>query len=134
MASKAKLGGILASLIIVVMLASVFAVGTVNGAPTTVTAYKSQIAVNIKNPYSASSWTDTPTVTDGTSGVTFAAKQNGTGWLFFLEWQTSGAVCSDSSCYGGIELGPLTNNGVMGNPNTPTVIDPRRPCLQGRGR
>ena len=106
-------------------------VNPVAAAPTTITAYKSQIAVNVNSPYSASSWTDTPTTTDATSGVTFAVKENGTGFLFFLEWQTSAAVCSDTSCYGGIELGPVANTAVMGSSSSPTLMILAAPVFKG---
>jgi len=89
---------------------------------TTITAYKSQIAVNVKSPYQSSQWTDTVTVTESVSGITAAFKQNGTGLLFYLSWQQSSSDCSDTNCYGGIELGYANNTAPMGSSSTPATM------------
>lgn len=89
---------------------------------TTITAYQAQIPVNVKAPYNPSDWTDTMTFTEPTSGMTFAAKQNGTGWLFLMKWGTSIPYCQDQSCFGGIELGHLNNTSPMGSPSTITIM------------
>ena len=91
-------------------------------APTTITAYKSQTAVNVKSAYSASQWGDTVTVNEPTSGITAAFKQNGTGLLFYLSWQQSTNDCSDTHCYGGIELAYSNNTGAMGASTTPALM------------
>ncbi|MGD0636947.1 MAG: hypothetical protein ABSA72_02765 [Nitrososphaerales archaeon] len=123
--------GVLAGLILVVILASALSVGTVSAAPTTITAYKSTIAVKVTSTYQPSQWTDTQTTTDPSSGITFGAKQNGTGWLYFMSWQTSTAVCSDNFCFGGIELDTLSNTGEMGSPTTPSLMILASPSFQG---
>jgi hypothetical protein len=89
---------------------------------TTITAYKSQTSVNVHSPYSASQWSDTVTVNEPVSGITAAFKQNGTGLLFYMTWQQSTTDCSDSSCYGGIELGYANNTAPMGSSSTPTTM------------
>ena len=122
MPNRKRSAGVLAAIIVVTMLVSTFAVGTAHATATTITAYKSTIAVNVKDAYSASEWTDTPTITEPISGLSFAVKQNGTGWLFLMMWQTNPAVCSDSFCFGGIELNSLSNTGEMGTPTTPSIM------------
>lgn len=87
--TRAKFGGILAALIAVVILTSAFNVGTAGAAPTTITAYKSTIAVNVKSQYQTSQWTDTQTFDEPNSGMTFAVKYNSTGWLFLMQWKQS---------------------------------------------
>ncbi len=94
----------------------------VSAQPTTITAYKSQIPVNVSSPYQPSQWTDTPSFTEPTSGMTFAVKQNGTGWLFLMIWQQSSVYCYDEYCFGGIELGHMNNTQPMGSPTTPTIM------------
>lgn len=101
---------------------SITAVTSVRAAPTAIIAPQATVAVNLKTPYSAAQWTDTTPITDPTSGITFGAKQNGTGWYFFMTWQSGGSDCADSSCYGGIELDTLSNAGVMGAATTPSLM------------
>ncbi len=120
--TRAKFGGVLAALIAIVILTMAFNVGTAAGAPTTITAYKSTIAVNVKSPYQASQWTDTQTFDEPNSGMTFAVKYNSTGWLFLMQWKQSANVCTDQYCFGGIELGNLTNTQPMGSLTTPTIM------------
>ncbi len=103
-------------------LASAITVGTAAAAPTTITAYKATIPVNVHGAYSASDWTDTATLNEPSSGATFAVKQNGTGWIFLMIWKTSQFYCSDASCFGGIELGYANNTQPMGSPTTPTIM------------
>ena len=120
--TRAKFGGILAALIVVVILTMAFNIGMAAAAPTTVTAYKSTIAVNVKSQYQASQWTDTQTFNEPNSGMTFAVKYNSTGWLFLMQWKQSSTVCTDQYCFGGIELGSLTNTQPMGSTTTPTIM------------
>ena len=96
--------------------------GSAHAATDAVTAYKSSIPVNVKGAYSSSQWTDTATLNEPTSGITFAVKQNGTGWLFLMIWKTSVFYCSDVNCFGGIELGYANNTEAMGSPTTPTIM------------
>ena len=116
---------------VLLALVAAMSVGAAMGAPTTVTAYKSSIAVNVKGTYSASQWTDTAMLTDPTSGITFAVKQNGTGWLFLLIWKQSSFYCNDTNCFGGIELGYPNNTQVMGGPTTPTIMILSSPSFKG---
>jgi hypothetical protein len=101
----------------------ILATGSVQAAhaQTTITAYQSQYAVNVKGPYQPSQWSDAPAITDANSGMTFAVKQNGTGWLFLMIWKQS-SVCTDAACFGGIELGNLSNTQPMGSPSNPTIM------------
>ena len=46
--------------------------------------------------------------------MSVAFKQNGTGLLFLMMWNQSSSQCSDTHCYGGIELGNPSNTAVMG--------------------
>ena len=117
--------------IVLMVFAFALPLNTAAAAPTTVTAYKSSIAVNPKSPYQASQWTDTPSITDKTSGVTFAVKQNGTGWLFVMQWASSALFCSDMYCFGGIELGYTNNTQAMGSPTTPTIMILGSPSFPG---
>jgi hypothetical protein len=39
-----------------------------------------------------------------------------------MSWQQSSTVCSNTYCYGGIELGNLNNSAVMGASSTPTLM------------
>jgi len=57
-----------------------------------------------------------------TTGMTVGFKQNGTGLLFLLVWSQMQTYCTDKYCYGGLELGPLTNIGYMGTAKTPTLM------------
>jgi hypothetical protein len=130
--NKSKLSVPRVSAIMVLLtLVSAMSVGAAMGAPTTVTAYKSSIAVNVKGTYSASQWTDTAMLTDPTSGITFAVKQNGTGWLFLMIWKQSAFYCNDTNCFGGIELGYPNNTQVMGGPSTPTIMILSSPSFKG---
>ena len=97
------------------------AVSQAAAAPTSITAYKSTVAVNVKAPYSSAQWTDAQAVTDQLGNVV-PAKQNVSGWLFYMTWPQGGTVCADSSCYGGIELAATTNNAVMGSTSTPALM------------
>src|ERR1035438_1427334 len=112
-------------------LVTAMSVGAAMGAPTTVTGYKSTIAVNVHGTYSASQWTDTAVLTDPTSGITFAVKQNTTGWLFLMTWKASPFYCSDTNCFGGIEIGYPNNTQVMGGPSTPTIMILASPSFKG---
>ena len=91
-------------------------------ATTPITAYKSQNPVKIDGVVSPGEWTDTPQVTEPTSGITYAFKQNGTGLFFLLEWQQSSAYCYDKWCFGGIEISNQSNYGEMGSASTPTIM------------
>ena len=91
-------------------------------ATTTITAYKAQSPVTIDGVVSPGEWNDTPLITESTSGVTYAFKQNGTGLLFLLEWQQSSTFCYDRWCFGGIEIANLGNSGEMGSPTAPTIM------------
>jgi hypothetical protein len=110
------------TVVVLMILASGVTIGTAKGAPTTITAYKSTITVNVKSPYQSSQWADAQTISEPQSGITFAAKQNGTGWLFLMIWHTSAFICTDAACFGGIELGYLNNTQAMGSSNTPTMM------------
>lgn len=106
-------------------------------APTVITAYRATIPVNIEAAYSPASWNDTPTVYEPASGMNFAVKQNGTGWLFYMSWlrQMRMSACFDEYCYGGIELAGLSNTGAMGTPGTPALMilgSESFPSLAGR--
>jgi len=109
---------------------SVAASTTPSSSASTFTAYKSQYAINVNSPYVASQWKDTQTIHEPTSGMTVAFKQNSTGLLFLMMWNQS-SVCSNSSCYGGIELGPLANTGAMGSSSTPTIMVLAGPSFKG---
>jgi len=91
-------------------------------AATAIVAYKAQTPVTINGVVSPGEWNDTPMVTEPTSGITYAFKQNGTGLLFLLEWQASSTYCYDKWCFGGIELSNTTNIGEMGTSSTPTLM------------
>src|ERR1017187_9814818 len=110
------------TVMILMIVASGFSIGTAGGAPTAITAYQSQYSVNVHSPYQPSQWSDTPTINEPNSGMTFAVKQNGTGWLFVMTWKQSLFYCSDSACFGGIELGHSNNTAEMGSPTTPTIM------------
>ena len=123
MLTKSKLSVLSASTVLVLLVfASAISIGTAHAAPSTITAYKSTIAVNINGAYSSSQWTDTATLNEPTSGITFAVKQNTTGWLFLMIWKTSTFYCSDANCFGGIEIGFANNTQPMGSPTTPTIM------------
>ena len=115
------------------VLAFILPVQNVSAQPTTITAYKSQYAVNVNSAYQPSQWTDTSTINVAAAGMTFAAKQNGTGWLFLMTWQQSKIYCTDEYCFGGIELGYLNNTQPMGGSTTPTVMI-RQHLVQERRR
>ncbi|MGD0638812.1 MAG: hypothetical protein ABSA72_12315, partial [Nitrososphaerales archaeon] len=104
------------------VLAFILPLENVSAQPTTITAYKSQYAVNVNSAYQPSQWTDTSTINVAATGMTLAAKQNGTGWLFLMTWQQSKIYCTDEYCFGGIELGYLNNTQPMGGSTTPTVM------------
>jgi len=91
-------------------------------ATTPITAYKAQTPVKIDGVVSPGEWSDTPQVTEPTSGITYAFKQNGTGLLFLLEWQQSSTFCYDKWCFGGIEISNTSNYGEMGSASTPTIM------------
>jgi len=130
--NKSRVRVTLVSVLLVLMaVASAFSIGAAHAAPTTITAYKATIPVNVKGTYSASSWTDTQSVLDPSSGINFAVKQNGTGWLFLMVYKGGTAFCSDTSCYGGIELGSLSNTAVMGTASTPTIMILASPSFKG---
>ncbi len=80
-------------------------------APTQITAYASQLPVKLDGVANPSEWADTPMILISSStpsanvGMDFGAKQNGTGWLFLMQWNMSSTYCKDSACFGGIELG-----------------------------
>lgn len=110
-------GVVLWGLIVLVLLACGTAAQA--QAATTIVAYKAQIPVNVTGTYSPSQWSDTPIMTDSSSGMTYAFKQNGTGLLFLMQWSES-SPCS--SCFGGIEIGFLNNTSPMGSGSTPTIM------------
>jgi hypothetical protein len=104
---------------------------TATAQPMTIKAYQSQYAVNVHGPYQASQWSDTPMIVDPTSGMTFAIKQNGTGLVFLMIWNQSATYCSDTSCFGAIELGYQNNTLPMGSPTTPTTMILASPSFKG---
>jgi len=91
-------------------------------AATTLTAYKSQQKVILNGVVEPGEWNDTPLISIRTTGMSVAFKQNGTGLLFLMMWNQVPTYCTDQNCYGGIELGPLNNTGVMGTASTPTLM------------
>ncbi len=113
---------LVSAMLVTMALLSGISIGTAHAAPTPITAYQSTIAVNVHNPYSAAQWTDTATFTEPNSGITFAVKQNTTGWLFLMSWKTSQFYCLDAACFGGIEIGSLANTSPMGDGTNPTIM------------
>jgi len=103
------------------MLLFLLAVASVQPAhaQTTVTAYKSQVGVTLDGTVQQGEWNDTASMTDPTSTLTVAFKQNGTGLLFLMSWPEA-SQCD--TCYAGIELGGLNNTGHMGGPGTAVII------------
>ena len=97
-------------------------------AVTTVTAYQSQHAVDLDGIVQPGEWSDTPILTDSTSGLTYAFKQNGTGLLFLMQWGES-TPCP--TCFAGLELGHADNTAVMGSSSTPTLMILASPSFKG---
>jgi hypothetical protein len=97
-------------------------------AQTTVTAYQSQRPVKLDGVVENGEWNDTQMITDPTSGMTIAFKQNGTGILFLMIWSEN-AQCS--TCYAALELGSLNNTGHMGSPTTITIMILLSPSYKG---
>lgn len=91
-------------------------------AATTITAYKAQTPVKLDGVVESGEWTDTAQFVEKSSQMTVAFKQNGTGLLWLMQWTESSPSCTDSACFGGIELGFLNNTAEMGSPTTPTVM------------
>jgi hypothetical protein len=107
---------------LIFLLASLVASAHSVAAATTITAYKAQSPVKLDGISEPGEWNDTPQFVEKNSGMTAAFKQNGTGLLFLIQWTESSPYCTDSACYGGMELGPLDNTGEMGSPTTPTIM------------
>ncbi|MGD0638060.1 MAG: hypothetical protein ABSA72_08480 [Nitrososphaerales archaeon] len=99
--------------------------------PTVITAPSATIAVNIGGAYSASEWTDTQMITIPNVAITVGFKYNSTGLLFVMQWANGGLMCSNSSCFGGIELGFLNNTAEMGSALTPTIMILASPSFKG---
>ena len=118
------------ALLLILWLASVTFIRPVAAQPTALTAYKAQTPVTLDGVVSPGEWSDTPSIYDPVSQVTFAFKQNGTGLLFLLEWAQSGP-CVDQACFGGVEFGFLNNTGAMGSPTTPTLMVLVSPSFTG---
>ena len=97
-------------------------------AQTTINAYQAQHRVTLDGIVESGEWNDTPMITDPTSGMTVAFKQNGTGILFLMIW-TESTQCN--TCYAALELGPLNNTGHMGSPNSLTVMIIVSPSYKG---
>jgi hypothetical protein len=97
-------------------------------AATTVTVYQSQHPVTLDGVIQPGEWSDTPLVTDPTSDLTYAFKQNGTGLLFLMQWSESIAC---PTCFAGIELGHPNNTAAMGSPSTPTMMILASPSFKG---
>ncbi|MGA2198670.1 MAG: hypothetical protein ABSG45_01900 [Nitrososphaerales archaeon] len=97
-------------------------------APTQITAYVSQLPVKLDGVANPSEWADTPMILISSStpsanvGMDFGAKQNGTGWLFLMQWNMSSTYCKDSACFGGIELASTSNTQPMGAASAPTLM------------
>jgi len=118
--------------VLVAFLALVFLIGAFSqqsaSAVTTVPVYQSQHPVTLDGLIQPGEWSDTPIVTDTSSGFTYAFKQNGTGLLFLMQWSESIAC---PTCFGGIELGHQNNKAVMGSPSTPTIMILASPSFKG---
>jgi len=94
-------------------------------------AYKAQASVTLNGAVAPGEWSDTPLINEPISGMTVAFKQNTTGLLFLMEWQTNSGTCSDKYCYGGIEIGFLNNTAEMGSTLTPTIMILASPNSKG---
>ena len=103
------------------LLASLASAHSASGV-TTIVAYKAQSPVKLDGIVEPGEWNDTAQFVEKNSGMTVDFKQNGTGLLFLMEWTESSPYCTDSACYGGIELGHANNTGEMGSPPTPTIM------------
>jgi len=116
----------------VALLALAFLIGASSpravSAATTVTVYESQHPVTLDGILQPGEWSDAPIVTDSTSGLTYAFKQNGTGLLFLMQWSESIAC---PTCFAGIELGHENNTAAMGSPATPTIMILASPSFKG---
>jgi len=88
----------------------------------TITAYKAQYPVSLDGIVQPGEWNDTPMISISTAGMDAAFKQNGTGLLFLLEWNSSSIFCYDQYCFGGVEFGNLNNTGAMGTGTTPAIM------------
>ena len=88
----------------------------------TITAYKAQYPVSLDGVVQAGEWSDTPLISISTAGMAVAFKQNGTGLLILLEWNSSSIFCYDQACFGGVEFGDVNNTGAMGTGTTPTIM------------
>ena len=75
---------------------------SVSASPTTITAYQAQLPVKLDGIVGALEWNDTTMITDSTSGITFAAKDNSTGWMFLMQWPSTSSDCKNSDCFAGI--------------------------------
>lgn len=118
--AKLSLGKAAQGIPIAILLLSI-ALAHPASAVTTITAYKAQTPVTLSSPYQQSEWTDTPQFFEKASEMTVAFKQNGTGLLFLMQW-TKSSFCTDTACFGGIELGHMNNTAEMGSPTTPTIM------------
>jgi hypothetical protein len=97
-------------------------------AQTIVTAYQSRNPVTLDGVIQSGEWSDTPIITDTTSGLTYAFKHNSTGLLFLMSYKEA-AACP--TCFGGIELGHLNNTADMGSESTPTIMILVSPSFPG---
>lgn len=127
--AKFNVGKAVQSIPIAILLLSIASAHPVS-AVTTITAYKAQTPVNLSSPYQQSEWTDTPQFFEKASEMTVAFKQNGTGLLFLMQW-TESSFCTDTACFGGIELGHMNNTAEMGTPITPTIMILASPSFKG---
>jgi hypothetical protein len=115
------------SLSIFLLLLIAFTLSSVN-AQTVVTAYQSRNPVTLDGVIQSGEWSDTPIVTDTTSGLTYAFKHNSTGFLFLMSYKEA-VPCP--TCFGGIELGHLNNTADMGSESTPTIMILVSPSFPG---
>jgi len=119
--------GVLAAFLALAFLMGAFSPQSAS-AVTIVKVYQSQHPVTLDGLIQPGEWSDTPIVTDSSSGLTYAFKQNGTGLLFLMQWSESIAC---PTCFGGIELGHQNNTAVMGAPSTPTIMILASPSFKG---
>jgi hypothetical protein len=115
------------SLSIFLLLLIAFTLNSVN-AQTVVAAYQSRNPVTLDGVVQSGEWSDTPIVTDTTSGLTYAFKHNSTGFLFLMSYKEA-VPCP--TCFGGIELGHLNNTADMGSEATRTIMILVSPSFPG---
>jgi hypothetical protein len=115
------------SLSIFLLILIAFTLSPVN-AQIIVTAYQSRNPVTLDGVIQSGEWSDTSIITDTTSGLTYAFKDNSTGLLFLMSYKEA-APCP--TCFGGIELGQLNNTADMGSESTPTIMILVSPSFPG---